>query len=236
MNMELETILKASVNAMVYGHHKPYCYSAWVQGKGYVNKGEPLYDRADYLRQLERDAINEIDNMRYAPAYVEPGYTQQDKGILFADWNKFPKELDDILEKLGYGVEWLDEWSLCGDCGRAVRNSPDSYGWKQSYVIFNGGDLICVECIQSNLDGYEEHLLNNTSSADTLGIDWSSRGFKQFNNDAYENGFHPGQNDDPKEIVKQLPANHDFLFSINSVGQFDCHFDCWIRLKVETEK
>ena len=36
------------------------------------------------------------------------------------------KKLDNILEKLGFAVEWSDEWFVC-DCMRAVRTSADSF-------------------------------------------------------------------------------------------------------------
>jgi len=228
--MRLETILKAAKNSMIHGHHKPHCYGAFVEGKGYVNDGGSGFDRADYLRQLERDVNLEIDQMESASSYGEPGYTNPDKGILFANWNKFPPELASILEKAGYGIEWSDEWTIC-DCGKAVRTSPDSYGWKGYYMILNDCELFCGDCLKDDLDLYEGALLNKVRHADTLGVDWTARGFEKFNQDSYEAGFHSHQTDKPQDVVKLLPKDVDFLFSIPSVGQFDIFFDCWIRKK-----
>jgi hypothetical protein len=146
--MKLETVLRAAVNSMIHGHHVPHCYSAHVFGHGYVNRGEAPHDRADYLRQLKRTAQSEIDNMGFASKYAEPGYTQPAKGILFANWNCFPRNFDTILEKLGYAVEWSDEWFTC-DCGTAVRTSADSYIWEPGYKEVNG-EIMCLECAKDS--------------------------------------------------------------------------------------
>lgn len=127
--MTLDRILRAAVRSMISGHHTPHCFSAHVPGRGYVNNGSLEHDRADYLRQLERAAQLEVENMGYAVAYAESGYDSPKRGILFANWNRFPSRLDSILEHAGYAVEWADEWTTCEDCGRAYRTSPDSYDW-----------------------------------------------------------------------------------------------------------
>lgn len=233
--MRLETVLKAAVNSMIRGHHVPHCYSAHVIGQGYVNKGGAEHDKADYLRQLERDANSEIEDMGFAREYAERGYTQPKKGILFANWNRLPEELGDILERMGYEIEWSDEWTTCEGCNRAIRTSPDNHGWKQAYVIYDNCEIFCIDCVKEDLDEYEDYLLNSTSHADTFDIDWKERGFNLMNAEHYETGLHPHQNDDPKKIAKRVPLNHDFLFAIPSVGQFDIYFDCWIRAKKEED-
>ena len=50
----------------------------------------------------------------------------------------------------------------------------------------------------------------------------------------YETGFHPGQNDDPNEIVKWMEENlpdHEFLFCVDAVGQFDVNWSVLLRKK-----
>jgi hypothetical protein len=233
--MTLEYILNAAVNSMVRGHHTPHCYSAHVPGHGYVNKGlGPCEDRADYLRRLERDARSEVANMTWAEGYAEPGYDDPENGVVLMNWNTLPRELDDILERAGYGVEWSDEWSTCEGCNKLVRTSPDSYSWRSSYVVYNDCQIVCADCVRDDLDEYEAHLLSDANTADTLDVDWSARGFVKFNTDHYEHSFHPGQNDTPHEVVKHLPTNHEYLFTVPTVGQFDVSFDCWIR-PIETE-
>jgi len=200
MSMKLETIIQAALNDMERGKVEPHC-------------GEPAHS-------------NDID---YCEGYAEPGYDDPVRCVLFANWNGYPSRLIGILERAGYAVEWSDEWSTCGDCYKAIRTQQDSYGWRKYFVIYDDCEIICANCVKHDLDAYEKHLLNRSTHADTFDVDWESQGFTKFNNDRYESGFHPGQNDNPKVIVKQIPANHDFLFTIPSVGQFDISFDCWIR-------
>jgi hypothetical protein len=130
---------------MIEGHHTPHCYHAHVPGRGYVNDGRPPYDRADYLRQLEQAARAEVESMGYAPRYAEPGYDQPNRGVLFADWNTLPCELDSLLERAGYSVEWSDEWATCDACRYAIRTEPDGYDWEPWYVVDDSG-YTCKAC------------------------------------------------------------------------------------------
>lgn len=141
----LERVMNAAINSMIRGHHSPHCFRAHVPGKGYVNNGSAEFDRADFLKQLERAARFEVGNVGYAPSYAEPGHIQPVKGVLIADWNKLPSEIDKILEKLGYAVEWFDEWTTCSNCNRAMRTSPDCYDWTPAYTEESDG-LYCDEC------------------------------------------------------------------------------------------
>jgi hypothetical protein len=93
----------------------------------------------------------------------EPGY--DDKPVVIANWNKtnirgssgfnysdfdytMPR-LSKLFEKLGYSVEWIDEWTICDDCGKAIRTSPDSWGWKPNYFILGDcGEIICYDCFR----------------------------------------------------------------------------------------
>lgn len=185
-------------------------------------------------------------DLDHASEYAEPGYTDPEKGILFGNWNpkkfardgqpevpSFASRLSRVIKKaeLDYNLEWSDEWSTCQDCGRAVRTEADSYSWKPSYVIMNECELVCKGCAQDNLEAYEIHLMNNPNVADTFGTDWSERGWEE-RDDIYENGFYPGQNDDPRKIAKAIEQERpelNYLFQIGRVGQFDLRFSVWVR-------
>ena len=121
-----------------------HCYRAYEADKGYTNEGP----NADYDRQRRRSAESEIDNLGWAPKYAESGYDQPKVGVLTANWNVFPGELPDVLERAGYSIEWSDEWTTCGDCGGALRTSPDCFDWEPSYTEVEG-DILCLECAPS---------------------------------------------------------------------------------------
>lgn len=135
--MTLEYILKAALNSK----RAPRCFSAHVVGEGYANVGKDPATRADYLKQLRRAVKNEIDNLGYATEYAERGYVNPKKGILFANWNVFPKDFDRLLERAGYAVEWSDEWTTCEECNSAFRTSANSYDWEPS-----GDGETCNDC------------------------------------------------------------------------------------------
>lgn len=88
-----------------------------------------------------------IDNIQYAKTYSEPGYSNPAKGILLGNWNHFSNDATRLLEKLGYEIEWEDEWATCEDCGGAVRISPDSYGWQSSYALIDECSIVCHLCL-----------------------------------------------------------------------------------------
>jgi hypothetical protein len=146
----------------------PHCFRAWVQGKGYVNDGSAEYDQADYVVQYLHAATSEIENMTWAPAYAEPGYTQPAKGILLANWNVLPSDVGPILERMGYSLEWSDEWSTCDECYKAVRTQPDSYDWRPSWTIINGSEMLCAACMK---DQGVEHASNEIDEDDSTDVD-----------------------------------------------------------------
>lgn len=234
--MKLETILNAAVGSMIRGHHAPHCYRAWVAERGYVNDGSAVFDRAEFLRQLERDAKSEIENSGFAPHYSEPGYTQPERGIIFMNWNKFPRGLDSILERAGYAIEWSDEWSTCDECGGAVRTSPDSHGWERAYTMPDDCSIICHKCTdwQEECRACEDNPRKAIGSA----VDPAEYGYVRLSGAAeFENGFHPGQTDDPKAILAKLhtEGKKHILFRVSGVGQFDMSFETWIRKEEEEE-
>jgi hypothetical protein len=106
---------------------------------------------------------NRLENVQWYPGYCEPNEPEPGNGIVLSNWNnvdEYDKEagkrfvLDDgmkyaskLFEKLGYCVEWEDEWSSCSDCGNIVRTSPDSYAWKPYFEI-GDGELVCRNCVE----------------------------------------------------------------------------------------
>jgi hypothetical protein len=113
---------------------------------------------------------NRIDSITTAQKYAEPGYEQPKAGVIFfGDWNKVkgweqgkgyvaelpdgnvPKRLMRALEKVGVECEWYDEWTMCDDCGAAMRSQPDSHWWKPTAIVnLDKGSCLCPECAQEH--------------------------------------------------------------------------------------
>jgi hypothetical protein len=189
---------------------------------------------------------NHIDEMNiHMDGYAEPGYDGE--VIATGNWNNvdvynaktltrddvsnLPSRVSAILEKLGVSIEWSDEWVACGDCGKLVRTSPDSYSWTPSYAIVNDCELLCHECIESDPSDYLESLENNPSAAMTLDIDPTDHGYVRMNEHEYENGFFEGQNDSPKKILVELESKgyQRVLFNISEASQFYMKFDVYVH-------
>jgi hypothetical protein len=175
--------------------------------------------------------LSHIENLGWAPGYAEPGYSDPKKAILFFNWNEVGRRTADLLEQYGFEVEWEDEWTTCGGCGKALRTSPDSYSWQPSYFEFNG-ELTCIEC--TDIPAYLETLENNPKRAVNDHIDPADYGYVKLEGD-FESGWHPGQNDDPKEIFKRLRAagHKRLLFNIDHVSQFYITFEVYEKIESE---
>lgn len=215
--MHYERIMQASVNALAQGKRKAHCSNGGASA-----------------------AQTELDYVEYAARYGEPGYDQPEHGVVFANWNHFPRKTCELLERAGYAVEWSDEWIISHETGKAYRTSPNSYSWTRYCVITDDGDVIGGDEIESGdqADWYiNEYLLNDPERANVFKLDLTAFGFRQYNGE-YESGWHPGQTDDPREATRAIRAAHphvDIVFSIASVGQFDTHWTAWIRDVVEED-
>lgn len=175
----------------------------------------------------------------WAEGYSEPGYTEPERGVLLGDWwhhqeggNLKESLLVPIIEACGATVEWADEWNTCGDCHKAVRCSPDSYSWTRSYVEWSG-EISCHECMEDGAHKQsflEDELEDNADVAETLGWDLEGLGYVRMDED-FQRGLYGGQSASPDKIAAALRGRgiSRFVFQIDSVGQFDARFSCWVH-------
>jgi hypothetical protein len=173
-------------------------------------------------------AESEIESMRFAQGYAEPGYTDPSKGILFANWNYFPRGVDTILERYGFAIEWSDEWSECENCNKAIRTSGNSYSWQPSFGMVDDCTILCADCLKGEAESYLESLENNPSTALNISsIDPADYGYVKVEGD-FQNGLHEGMNDNPKKIYTRLHERYSrLLFQIDEQSQFYIGFAVW---------
>lgn len=185
-----------------------------------------------HCSQLDvRQRLAHFENLGWAPGYAEPGYRDPKKAVLFFNWNEVGRRTSDLLEQYGYECEWEDEWTTCSGCGKALRTSPDSYSWQPSYFEMDG-ELTCIEC--TDIEAYLETLEDNPRRAVNDHINPADYGYVKLEGD-FENGWHPGQNDDPREIFKRLRAagHKRLLFNVDSVSQFYITFEVYKKVASE---
>lgn len=89
----------------------------------------------DKRTSIVLNALQERHDVKLCSYYGEPGYTDPENGIVFANWNNISSTLANYLESAGYGLEWSDEWMIDYNHDKAYRTSPDSYGWQSSIVL-----------------------------------------------------------------------------------------------------
>lgn len=205
-----------------------HCFSAHVQGKGYVNRGNNPETLEDYNAQLARTRLSHIENLQWANGYAEPGYTAPAKGILFCDWNPFSREVSDLLERAGYAIEWEDEWTTCEDCGKAVRTFADGYDWTHYYVLIDECSIVCLDCVD-----WPQYLRSIEDTADVACMPYcnpAEHGYVLISG-KYETGFHPGQNDSPNKLLAELQAQgkEHIIFRISETSQFYSTWEVWTR-------
>lgn len=191
----------------------------------------------------------------YGIGYAESRYGTPDQVWVLGNWNprRFPRDgepalrpeenvgprLFAALERLGAKGEWLDEWDPCQECYKLVRTQPDSYGWTAQFAWLEDVGIVCHGCL---LDVYGQDALdefiNNHRKAITWCeppqvVEWGFAKWEPGNEHDYENGWYPGQTDDPEKILDEIHAAHEdaeVVFFIDSVGQFDVHFSAYFRI------
>jgi len=187
--------------------------------------------------------------------YSEPDYGSDDAVIVFGNWNpkRFPRgddaplsksenigpRLAGALEKVGAEVQWLDEWTECQNCFRAIRTEPDSYSWRPAFAWLDDCSIICSRCLLENMDDSIEsgEYVNNADKAITWtdGATLEREGWTQWapgDPHQYANGWHPGQDDDPAAILAEILASDEtaeVVFLVDATGQFDVRFSAYTR-------
>jgi hypothetical protein len=130
--------------------------------------------------------------------------------------------------------EWSDEWHQCSDCYRIVRNSGDSYMWQPFYTMINECEPVCGDCLIKMGDEALEDYVNNSDRV----VTWcdeshlESLGWQRDNPRQYENGWHPGQDDNPATImagIQEADPNLDVLFWLDESSQFYIGFSAFTR-------
>jgi len=132
--------------------------------------------------------------------------------------------LDSIFE-----IGFSDEYAECYSCGKLIKTSPDCYSWRPEFLLTDC-EILCSDCYDDSdvIDLYINDY-NKALNKDMLKESLEPHGFRLFNDCEFENGWHPGQNDRPQEIVKNLPGNLDYIFEISENSQFYVKFNLWVR-------
>ncbi len=177
--------------------------------------------------------------------YGEPGYDDPKSGVIaLANWNSISKwdeekhafvVLDDtpgrfaeVLKKLEVELEWSDEFMTCERCNKLVRNSPNCYDWTPAYCRFEGGEVVCHECIEADPSDYLDYLRGQHRHLMTIPIDLTQYGYVKLQGE-FQHGMHRGMDADPLKIAKalRLQGIDNFIFTEEDTSQFYMQFGVW---------
>lgn len=163
--------------------------------------------------------------------------TEHDKEKVWVtgDWNgELGGRLFKALERIGVDCEWYDEYDQCCECFKLIRVEADSYMWQPQYLSCDDG-RICLECIDVTNDYVLEefNFIDNHDKCipDVLGKHLEEWGWAPYNG-VYENGWHPGQTDDPNVIldkIKEQNPHMSVVFRLDEVSQFYIRFTAWVK-------
>ena len=169
--------------------------------------------------------------------------TEQGSDVVWAtgNWNgELGGRLFKALERIGVECEWYDEYDQCHDCQKLIRVRSDSYHWQPQYLSCDDG-RVCLDCIDtSNDDVLDEFgFIDNFDKCipDVLGNHLEEWGWAPYNG-VYENGWHPGQTDDPHVIfdkIKEQNPHMSIVFRLDEVSQFYIRFTAWVKERNEDE-
>lgn len=212
----------SNLNKVLNEIHRPELWAQW----------EPVY-REKYDRKLAEERERWGEGFRRW-GEIHPniyGSLRIPTGVNRDGEPGAPYLVPEGLIELDQVMEWgfSDEYSTCSDCYKAVRTSPDSYSWQMRGYIDEDG-IHCRECTKDDPDLYLEHCMNSNSLLNEDLIDLVEEGWTDLEL-RMENGFHRGQNDDPRlilEVRERLFPFIDIVFT-GSVGQFDIAFTAWVR-------
>ncbi len=169
----------------------------------------------------------------FASTYGEPGYSDTERGIIFANWNNIPKGMADWLEGVGFALEWSDEWTEVND--KAYRTSPDCYSWESQIHLTTDGEYITPD---DGADAWIDELAC-TDRGQQFGAlptwitaeDVESAGFV-LHVDGAQTGLHSGMTDDPAAMMRQAfdtNAASRVVFRRTENSQFYTTWQMWIE-------
>lgn len=186
------------------------------------------------------EALYQEGEINICSKYGESGYelSEGKKEILLANWNhfdKYPNFMKWIEDN--YEIEWDDEWTIDYEHGdsKAYRISGNSYQWEQQIMYSECGEFVTPEDHVSEwieLVVLEKDFQDNPKTLPSFlnDEDIIEEGFELLGRE-FQNGWHPGQNDDPKKIAEELFERGfvQVLFKLSYVSQFDIGFKVFVK-------
>lgn len=164
--------------------------------------------------------------------------TQWDDSKIFAigSWRgELGDRLFKALERIGVECDSDDQADICSDCYKMIETRQTHYGWQPYYLVDTECQYVCFDCLDVSTDDVLEEFeyIDNADKAipDVLGKHLETWGWTPYNG-VFENGWHPGQTDNPQVIFDQIKDKHKDLsvvFRLDETSQFYIRFTAWTK-------
>lgn len=213
---------------------------------------------ADMVGKITRSLADRHSDILsdYTHAYGEPGYSFREGAttpmIWFGNWwraKRDPSDLDSPdrwprlfqqLESQGVELEWEDEWTIDweGD-GLAYRTQPDCYSWQPAYHMDDNGDIWTIADLDHIIASLTTELPDGCTDTKAINMStWTPEAMQALgwekHNGEFNNGWHPGMDDDPKVIGPRYRAEHPDMMTcwvLDEQSQFYVGFQLWVKAR-----
>ena len=191
----------------------------------------------DIMNIMQR--LAEKHQWNWANEYGEPGYSGGP--VVFANWNdldldKYPHIMAAIKDA-GIELEWDDEWVVDGDSGKCYRTEANSYMWMPSIGYADGYILTPEHDVEewievAKIGSNTQQMLNRYQVREKL---LHEAGFERYGDTESETGWHPGQDDQPEDVIAAIKEEHgddtDIIVYRTEASQFYSKWVCLYRVQ-----
>lgn len=202
-----------------------FCIKKHVPGMDFINEDET---RNMLFAYLDRHGIHyhEGENMYGRTAIA---------------MDLIDNKLEPFCRRLYDDIMWCDTTIICEHCYKLIDSEPGYYGDMLDYVIINDCEAICRHCLTENPEWLIDDCLGNyRKCVPSYFIGHiEDQGFEKFFEYDGENGFPRGQDDTPEKMLEtvqeRVDGQFEFIFAVTDKGQFDVHFNIWVKRETEQE-
>lgn len=131
----------------------------------------------------------------------------QSGGVIYFD-------AEGLIEAAGGTYAFADEYDTCIECGGIIHTGGENYGDIGRYHLIDGEGYECKSCMEKNPTRYAEEYAKSAhrGKVNPYYLNPAADDFVQLGG-KYENGLHPGMNDDPAKqcavLIKAMTEGYN---------------------------
>lgn len=137
------------------------------------------------------------------------------------------KAICELENEFDFAYGYGDEYSVCSECGEAVRTLPEYHVGMTCFVDGNKGRYLCKNCV--TIEDVEENNLNNCKRAVSIGVIsrdmLETNGYAELQSVDSQMGE---KNTEPSELFEKYSKEYSkLLFLIDAAEMFGTTYSVW---------